>query len=97
MLYSANFTGLRKAGSVHSPTDVLLYLSRLIATLIVFALMIEPTGATEASRAARALHAARSSIQLAELREHAETLADDVMEGREAGHRGGRAAAQPMP
>ena len=39
-----------------------------------------------------ALHAARESIRSADLRRHVEVLADDSMEGRAAGTRGGYAA-----
>jgi len=41
-----------------------------------------------------ALNFARASITTGELKEHAEVLADDTLEGREAGSRGGRAAAK---
>ena len=41
-----------------------------------------------------ALNFARASITTGELKHHAEVLADDTFEGREAGSRGGRAAAK---
>ncbi len=41
-----------------------------------------------------AMEAARRSITVGELQAHAEVLADDALEGREAGSRGGQAAAR---
>ena len=48
--------------------------------------------ATEIGPRAAELAAARSSIQAADARRHVSALADDALEGREGGSRGGRAA-----
>lgn len=50
-------------------------------------------GAAQAAAELRARLAARNSVTAAELHDHAAVLADDTFEGREAGSRGGRAAA----
>lgn len=48
---------------------------------------------TVSSACAEELNAALNSITVPDLRAHLEVLSDDAMEGREAGSRGGRAAA----
>jgi len=50
-------------------------------------------GAVHAAAELSARLAARNSVTAGELHEHAAVLADDTFEGREAGSRGGRAAA----
>jgi hypothetical protein len=64
----------------------------IVAVLSAVALLLIslPVGATTKSM----LTAAMESITAGELYEHVEVLADDVYEGRGAGSRGGRAAAQ---
>lgn len=56
--------------------------------LVVLVFFATPTGAAETT-----VGAAMSSISAADLRRHVEVLADDMLEGREAGSRGGHAAA----
>jgi len=62
----------------------------LLAALLVSALL--PTGWLRVGFAAELLAAARSSIQSEDARRHVSALADDALEGREGGSRGGRAA-----
>ena len=57
--------------------------------LVLFVLLGHATLAAEKS----SFHAAFESITSQELQQHVDTLADDIFEGREAGSRGGRAAA----
>jgi hypothetical protein len=63
----------------------------LVLLLLFYA--ATPAGAGERDRGA-ALESALASITAGELREHAGVLADDTLEGRAAGSRGGRAAAR---
>lgn len=51
-------------------------------------------GSVGVARENAAMEAARRSITVGELQSHAEVLADDALEGREAGTRGGQAAAR---
>jgi hypothetical protein len=60
----------------------------VILTLILSSVVARTALAVESG----ALHAARESIRSADLRRHVEVLADDTMEGRAAGTRGGYAA-----
>lgn len=62
------------------------YLS-LSIVIVIFCIEIAPADEVQP------LHKALESITQNELREHVEKLADDAFEGREAGSRGGRAAA----
>ena len=57
----------------------------------VFAAMLA-TGEAPAVSAAEMMAAARASIQAVDVKRHVCALADDVLEGREGGSRGGRAA-----
>ncbi|HEX7380221.1 MAG TPA: M20/M25/M40 family metallo-hydrolase [Pirellulales bacterium] len=59
----------------------------LLATLLFFGGVLTTVAAETAA------NSALSSITSADLRRHAERLADDTLEGREAGSRGGQAAA----
>jgi Peptidase family M28/PDZ domain len=65
---------------------------RLCAGLLVFGATLRFSSADAATNSM--LAAAMESITADELYEHVEVLADDVYEGRAAGSRGGRAAAQ---
>ena len=62
----------------------------LFAALLVSALLL--TGWQPALFAAELMAAARSSIQAEDAKRHVAALADDALEGREGGSRGGRAA-----
>ena len=53
-----------------------------------------PTPTRAANRRHLLLHAARATISTEQLHDHAEVLAGDSFEGREAGSRGGQAAAR---
>jgi hypothetical protein len=67
---------------------------RNVCLRLGFALSIFPSMATPAVGADRsALAAAAASITKEEVKSHVDVLADDTFEGREAGSRGGRAAA----
>ena len=66
-----------------------------IPVLPVLAAMVAVTAATAstpAGFAAELMAAARSSIQADDVKRHISALADDALEGREGGSRGGRAA-----
>ena len=66
---------------------------RVLAALFVLsAVVLSTCGVTQAAEHA-AMRAAMDSITEDELKQHVDTLADDVFEGREAGSRGGHAAA----
>lgn len=69
--------------------------SRLVGWLIVAAFHVVVLGGGSVGRAgeASALAAALESIRSPDLRDHAAVLANDTFEGREAGTRGGHAAA----
>src|SRR5436190_3969729 len=58
------------------------------AVFLVLIAWARCAGAEEAS----AVTAARASIQAEDLKRHVDVLANDTLEGREAGSRGGRAA-----
>jgi len=64
--------------------------ARLRRWLLVTALVVGQHGAM--ARAAELMAAARASIQAEDARRHVAALADDALEGREGGSRGGRAA-----
>ncbi len=63
------------------------------ATAVATILALLTLSATHTAAAETAVGAAMSSISSADLRRHVEVLADDMLEGREAGSRGGHAAA----
>lgn len=71
-----------------------LPLRRLVAATLLFVWAI-PGGSLGGAAAAesRSLRRALESIRAAELKTHVDALADDTMEGREVGSRGGQAAA----
>ncbi len=60
----------------------------------LFALLLNVTTGLAWGAEAVALRAALESISSTELRQHVDTLANDTFEGREAGSRGGHAAAK---
>jgi hypothetical protein len=68
-----------------------LYLSVFLQTLVSFAVALSATHLFAESNAM--LAAAMDSVTVDECYEHVAALADDVYEGREAGSRGGHAAA----
>ncbi len=68
------------------------FIKRVFCAVFVFGVMLRATSAEAATNSFFA--AAIESITADELYEHVEVLADDVYEGRAAGSRGGRAAAQ---
>ena len=61
---------------------------RYLFSLVLFALLVHSAFAEEST-----FHKAINSISGSELKAHVDVLADDTFEGREAGSRGGRAAA----
>ena len=65
--------------------------ARLCAAVVV-AVLLSPLSLCSAEENAR-FSAALNMIRSADLKEHVEVLADDSFEGREAGTRGGHAAA----
>ena len=67
------------------------YVSLLAVCLLVIASVAQPLCFAEESRW---LNVARTSITSGELHGHVSMLADDLLEGREAGSRGGREAAK---
>jgi len=71
--------------------DVSMWFRLLHSRLMGCLLLLLLAGIASAER--DALHQAMQSIQADELQGHVEALADDTFEGREAGTRGGRAAA----
>lgn len=70
----------------------MLKMTYLLPTGVLAALLLVATGLTWGAEAV-ALRAALESISSAEMRQHIDTLANDTFEGREAGTRGGHAAA----
>lgn len=67
---------------------------RLLVATAALATLTPTSNVAAGNRRAAMLHAARASLSASELREHAGVLADDAFEGREAGTRGGHAAAR---
>ncbi|RIK73166.1 MAG: hypothetical protein DCC67_18185 [Planctomycetota bacterium] len=90
----------RRGWRLHAALGMLGDMSKPLAVSLAVALLV--VGAVDtgwlvaSSRAAdgAALEAAVATITAGELREHAGFLADDTLEGRAAGSRGGRAAAR---
>ena len=67
---------------------------RLVVSVVAFLAAAGLASASGVAERKAALEAALATVTAGELREHAGVLADDTLEGREAGSRGGRAAAR---
>lgn len=68
--------------------------AKAICTTLVCCMLFLNAAGTVAAKEAVWLDVARSSITTSELHSHVSVLADDLLEGREAGSRGGRVAAK---
>ena len=85
---------LNPVGRSRKEASRVMRITRIPALPVLFALVVGVAMATprQAVVAAELLAAARSSIRSEDAKRHVSALADDSLEGREGGSRGGRAA-----